>query len=623
MKKKLLSILAVLAVLPTFAYDFMIEIQNYGLTIPLFFDYIDKEAKTCRTAADEGVVNFNIYENGEMGYPSGSSLHRLHATIWEQRYIANDIVNRRIPVVIPETVTDPQGDTYTVVEIGAWGFEGCRLVEVVLPNTITKIGEGAFAWCTHLEKCNFPEQLEEIDDYAFLMNMENKDYLIFPETLKRIGKGAFMCSSNVAGAKFNEGLIFIDDYAFAQCSGWGEHHGYNNGILDADITISNTVTYIGKYAFYFTDAGDQKIVLGEKVQYIGDFAFYWTHLITDEFYIPCGVQYIGSKAFYTIDNYCRKFVYPRSNPNHIAEDAFQPQYYYGGGDSKYPVILYVPKGSKPKFMACSGWHNFYMLEDETLPNVTIKDVIDMIDGYVLVEKDEECDLNSLLGNLTQKVVARAADGNETEIYWDVLDNEDGTVNVTEDGNLTANELGTTLAVARDANGNLAGCVAVYVCPTVKLIYPDGESYKHLALYNSLPELTVEAVSGYGITKIEQYAEGDAENSDAVEDESGVTTLTYAFSEPVTENKVIQLYVSDDSDNQIGTGVNDVKAESAVKVSLNGREIVVAGAQPGAVVTITNLNGQTVYSGTAHIIEMIDGGVYILTVEKATYKLIIK
>lgn len=52
-------------------------------------------------------------------------------------------------VIIPSKVT--AGNTFSVVWIAPYTFKACiDLTSVAIPNTITRIGEGAFESCIHL-----------------------------------------------------------------------------------------------------------------------------------------------------------------------------------------------------------------------------------------------------------------------------------------------------------------------------------------------------------------------------------------------------------------------------------------------------------------------------------------
>lgn len=99
-----------------------------------------------------------------------------------------------IELVIPETV-NYNGATYTVTEIGpkAFGsimFGGCRIESVVLPSTITKIGEEGFALCGRLNTINLPEGLVEIGKRAFCGTLALNNIYI-PTSVRRIDDGAF------------------------------------------------------------------------------------------------------------------------------------------------------------------------------------------------------------------------------------------------------------------------------------------------------------------------------------------------------------------------------------------------------------------------------------------------
>ncbi|MBP8050143.1 MAG: leucine-rich repeat protein, partial [Oscillospiraceae bacterium] len=56
-------------------------------------------------------------------------------------------------------------DGYTVTEIGKLCFSGnITLVSLKLPDTVTRIGTRAFAYCTNLASINYPLHLESAGD---------------------------------------------------------------------------------------------------------------------------------------------------------------------------------------------------------------------------------------------------------------------------------------------------------------------------------------------------------------------------------------------------------------------------------------------------------------------------
>ena len=70
-------------------------------------------------------------------------------------------------ITIPETVTY-YGTTYSVTSIGGDAFRGCtRLTSITIPNSVTSIGSGAFKGCSGLTYIELPGTLTSIGDYAF------------------------------------------------------------------------------------------------------------------------------------------------------------------------------------------------------------------------------------------------------------------------------------------------------------------------------------------------------------------------------------------------------------------------------------------------------------------------
>ena len=93
-------------------------------------------------------------------------------------------------------------------------FWGCSsLTDVIIPNSVTSIGEKAFYYCTSLHNVNLPSSLTTIGSYAF--QYSGLTSIVIPSPVSTIG-----------------------EFAFQNCT----------ALLSID--IPNTVTNIGQMAFY-------------------------------------------------------------------------------------------------------------------------------------------------------------------------------------------------------------------------------------------------------------------------------------------------------------------------------------------------------------------------------------
>lgn len=84
-------------------------------------------------------------------------------------------------IVIPNSVTS----------IGEWAFSGCRgLTSVMIPDSVTRINEGAFENCTELMSVTIPDRVTSIDDSAF-SGCEKLMRIMIGNSVSHIGYKAF------------------------------------------------------------------------------------------------------------------------------------------------------------------------------------------------------------------------------------------------------------------------------------------------------------------------------------------------------------------------------------------------------------------------------------------------
>jgi hypothetical protein len=163
-------------------------------------------------------------------------------------------------IVVPTTVTY-EGVTYTVTAIGEIAFGGCegQLNSVIVPNTVTTIGESAFASSPHLSS------------------------VILPNSIESFGPGAFARCYGLTSLHLPEGITAISERMFFDCTGL------------STIEIPSSVTRIEKSAFemsYIT-----AIDIPESVTYIGESAFKSCTRLTS-IDIPNSVTEMGPSVFY-------------------------------------------------------------------------------------------------------------------------------------------------------------------------------------------------------------------------------------------------------------------------------------------------------------------------------------
>ena len=176
-------------------------------------------------------------------------------------------------IVIPDSVTD----------IGDGAFWGCSsLSNIVIPDSVTAIGDFAFLDCSSLSKIVIPNSVTKIGDYAF-SDCSSLSNIVIPDSVTSIGDYAFGGCSSLSKIVIPNSVTKIGDYAFSDCSSLSK------------IVIPNSVTSIGDYAFRGCSSLS-KIVIPNSVTSIGDYAFRGCSSLSN-IVIPDSVTSIGDYAF--------------------------------------------------------------------------------------------------------------------------------------------------------------------------------------------------------------------------------------------------------------------------------------------------------------------------------------
>ena len=188
--------------------------------------------------------------------------------------------------------------------IGSEAFSGCTSLTSITIDNDVKIGSGAFKGCTSLTEVNIP-YAKIIGDEAF-SGCRGLTSVRIPKSVTSIGNATFSGCSSLTSLTIPNSVTSIGGDAFDGCSGLTSLTIPNSVTSIAyatfsgcrgltSLTIPNSVTLIGGYAFNGC-SGLTSITIPEGVTSIGEYAFSGCSGLTS-ITIPEGVTSIDGYAF--------------------------------------------------------------------------------------------------------------------------------------------------------------------------------------------------------------------------------------------------------------------------------------------------------------------------------------
>ena len=179
----------------------------------------------------------------------------------------------------------------SVTSIGDWAFEHCRsLPEIVIPASVTSIGSGAFSFCRSLSDIVIPDSVTSIGNGAFNYCSSLK-YISIPKSVICLNGNPFYNWDGKLEC-LSPNFIYEDDVLFNK--GKSKIISFRNQNIESYV-IPTSVTSIGDNAFSFCRSLS-KIVIPSSVTSIGSGAFSFCRSLSD-IIIPSSVNSIGDNAF--------------------------------------------------------------------------------------------------------------------------------------------------------------------------------------------------------------------------------------------------------------------------------------------------------------------------------------
>ncbi len=224
--------------------------------------------------------------------------------------------------------------------------EDSEITKLIIPNSVTSIGECAFNGCSNLTSVTIPNSVMSIGDDAF-SDCDGLTSVTIPNSVTSIGARAFYYCSGLTSVTIPNSVTSIGSDAFSNCDGL------------TSVTIPNSVTSIGSSAFCQC-YGLTSVTIGNSVTSIGASAFSYCSGLTSVT-IPNSVTSIGKNAF-NCDNLAT-VISLIENPFNIngkssSDRVFSQNTFMNG-------TLYVPTGTKEAYKATYGWKDFVFIEEGT------------------------------------------------------------------------------------------------------------------------------------------------------------------------------------------------------------------------------------------------------------------
>ena len=197
----------------------------------------------------------------------------------------------------------------SVTSICYRAFRYCSgLTSITIPNSVTSIGYEAFSGCSGLTSVSIPNGVTSVGRYAFSGTGYSNNTSNWTNDVLYIGNYLIMAKNTASGNySIKDGTKCIADSAFEGCSGLtsveipnsvtsiGRYAFYCTGLTS--VSIPNGVTSVGRYAFSGTGYSNNTSNWTNDVLYIGNYLIMAKNTASGNYSIKDGTKCIADSAF--------------------------------------------------------------------------------------------------------------------------------------------------------------------------------------------------------------------------------------------------------------------------------------------------------------------------------------
>ena len=287
--------------------------------------------------------------------------------------------------------------------IGPMAFHFSDITSVKLPSSVTEIGDGAF---------------DETGIVSIDGGVTNND-LVIPDHITTLRFEAFACNGGIYSVKIPASVTLIEPMAFRSCSNLKSFSvDKDNPVYKmADGWLIENGTTLHSCPI---QQEAEKLVVSEGIKEIARYAATMYSIKgLKEVVLPSTLKKIGVSAFGSLE----KIICNATEPAELVIEGSEEKYWYPFGEETFEIAtLYVPQGSKEKYMAAEGWKKFKNI-------VEIEEQSELNDGDWFMDKTAEgLDMNFQVisaKDKTCKVAAKKFD----RVFHAIDVNTEGTVTI--------------------------------------------------------------------------------------------------------------------------------------------------------------------------------------------------